>query len=189
MLLHHHHLTHPARRQSAVYWSLGRVLDYLASEEFGEQASAELLLRKALFLLALATGLRASQLHAMVRHPAWMVFAPDGSQVSLTPSPRFLAKNERVERNLPPVVVLAWRTSDGSHALCPVAALRAYLRCTAVTHLTGSLFTRRPEDPYHVRPYPASCVLLLRERTLGVLHEAMILEQCQRPYPSFAIIH
>ena len=74
------------------------MLDLLESPELEYLVTPYAVMQKALFLLALTTALSASQLHAVVRHSAWLVFSPDGSKVSLTPPPRFLAKNEREDR-------------------------------------------------------------------------------------------
>ena len=57
-------------------------------------------LQKALFLIALASGLRSSQLKALTRFPPWTSFAEDDSRVSLAPSANFLAKNEREDHRL-----------------------------------------------------------------------------------------
>ena len=140
------HLRRPPPRPRLVRWSLRRVLDHLRGPGFGVDASPRRLLQKTLFLVAMASGLRVSQLHALVRDPAWLVFAVDGSQVSLAPSPRFLAKNEREGRSLPPLVVRAWLVDGRPHDLCPVLALRRYLG--ALPEPQGRLFlwpdTRQP---------------------------------------------
>ena len=88
------------------------------------------LLQKALFLTAMASGMRASQLHALTRHPAWLVFSEDGRRVSLAPSPKFLAKNEREGHILSPIVIQAWMDRDHHHLLCPVEALRRYVEAS-----------------------------------------------------------
>ena len=88
-------------------------------------------LRKTLFLVALASGLRSSQLQALLRHPSWLVFSADGLQVSLAPSPKFLAKNERLGHSLAPTTIRAWMVAGAHHPLCPVGALREYVRATS----------------------------------------------------------
>ena len=57
--------------------------------------SAESVFEKALFLLAVASGLRSSQLHALTCQPGLTVFSAGFSSVSLAPSPGLLAKIER----------------------------------------------------------------------------------------------
>ena len=81
------------------------------------------LLHKALFLMALASGLRSSQLFALIRHPSWLVFSQDGRQVSLAPSPGFLAKNERIGHSVSPCVLRAWMVGSAFHPLCLVGTL------------------------------------------------------------------
>ena len=119
-------LRRPPVRRQANSWSLQAVLDSLPATA----PSAEQAFEKALFLLAMASGLRSSQLHALTRHPGLTVFTEDGSSVSLAPSPAFLAKNEREGHVLDPLIIPAWREDGVSHPLCPVAALREYLRWT-----------------------------------------------------------
>ena len=118
---------HPPLRRECVPWSLQKVLDLLQSRPFTQPSTSLHSLKKSLFLTALASGLRASQLRALTRFPQWTSFADDLSSVSLAPSPHFLAKNEREDHRLQPVVVPAWLVQGRHHSLCPVAALKAYL--------------------------------------------------------------
>ena len=120
-------LQRPPPRQRRIFWSLEKVLSLLREPEFPSSPDLFHLLRKALFLVAMASGLRASQLHALTRNPSWLVFAEDGRRVSLAPSPRFLAKNEREGHVLTPLVLRAWMDGDRHHPLCPVEALRRYV--------------------------------------------------------------
>ena len=117
----------PPPRQQRIFLSLEKVLTSLEGPEFTQGPDLLHLLRKALFLVAMASGLRASQLHALIRHPAWLVFAEDGRRVSLAPSPKFLAKNEREGHVLAPIVLQAWIEGGQHHPLCPVEALRQYV--------------------------------------------------------------
>ena len=123
-------LQRPPKNPSPPAWSLPRVLDFLRSARFGSAASRTDLFRRALFLIALATGLRVSQLGALIRTPEFTKFAPGLSSVTLTPRPSFLAKNERVHHRMRPVTVPAWFEDSSHHPLCPVAALKAYLDAT-----------------------------------------------------------
>lgn len=120
-------LQRPPPRPRRIFWSLAKVLALLQAPEFTQAPDLHHLLQKALFLVAMASGLRASQLHALVRHPSWLVFSPDGSRVSLAPSPKFLAKNERDGHVLTPIVLRAWLEGVQPHPLCPVEALRRYV--------------------------------------------------------------
>ena len=92
----------PPPRRPTIFWSLSKVLASLEGPTYAVAPDLHHRLRKALFLVAMASGLRSSQLHALTRHPAWLVFAPDGQRVSLAPSPKFLAKNEREGHVLTP---------------------------------------------------------------------------------------
>ena len=120
-------LHRPPLKRPTIFWSLSKVLKTLEGAAYTVTPDLHHLLRKALFLIALASGLRASQLHALVRHPAWLVFSPDGQRVSLAPSPKFLAKNEREGHVLTPLLIQAWMDGPSHHPLCPVEALRRYV--------------------------------------------------------------
>ena len=97
------------------------------------KASLKHLTFKTVFLLALGSGKRRSEIHAWVnrniRHRS------DWSQVSLSPSPCFLSKNQLVRQgpgSIAPVIIPALAPSlDSSlkedRSLCPVRALRYYL--------------------------------------------------------------
>ena len=54
----------------------------------------------------------------------------DDSRVSLAPSPKFLAKNEREDRRSQLVMVPSWRPQGVSHPLCPAATLKRYVDAT-----------------------------------------------------------
>lgn len=89
-------------------------------------------LYKALFLIALATGLRASQLGAVTEHN-WTTFATRFSSVSLVPAPTNLTKNESEDYRLQPVLIPAWIESRQHHKLCSVLALHQhqYMKLTS----------------------------------------------------------
>ena len=104
-------------------WSLPKVLRFLQSPSFVpvETATEDALRDKALFLLALATAARVSELHALSASPDCMRWDDDGSVVLIT-CPGFIAKN--------------WLPSWGAQsftlrpllscpATCPVRALDA----------------------------------------------------------------
>ena len=120
----------PPAPPSPPSWSLTKVLALLQTQRFASNASAADLLFKAIFLVAMATGHRVSQMAALLRTPQFMRFGLNDSSVTLAPKPLFLAKNERAGHRMSPVVVPAWITPAGHHPLCPVAALRAYISAT-----------------------------------------------------------
>ncbi|KAK3874273.1 hypothetical protein Pcinc_020774 [Petrolisthes cinctipes] len=123
-------LQRPPRHRPRQFWSLSKVLNSLAPPQFPVSPSKDQLFRKALILKALASGMKASQLHAFSRHSAWTVFATNDALVSLAPVPLFLAKNEREGHSLLPFTIPAWFEEGLYHPLCPVAALRSYLHST-----------------------------------------------------------
>ena len=129
------HRDRPKGRQGIPSWNLSLVLHQLTKPPFEplKKASLKHLTFKTVFLLALGSRKRRSEIHAWlnknIRHQA------NWSKVSLYPSPSFLAKNH-LEKEGPecvaPVVIPALApTQDKSlkedRSLCPVRALRYYL--------------------------------------------------------------
>ena len=134
-LLDSFHRDRPKGRRGVPAWNLSLVLHQLTKAPFEplRKASLKHLTFKTVFLLALASGKRKSEIHAWlnknIRHQA------DWSKVSLYPSPSFLAKNHLAKEGpecVAPVVIPALApTLDKSlkedRSLCPVRALRYYL--------------------------------------------------------------
>ena len=134
-LLDSFHRDRPKGRRGVPAWNLSLVLHQLTKTPFEplRKASLKHLTFKTVFLLALASGKRRSEIHAWlnknIRHQA------DWSKVSLYPSPSFLAKNHLAKEGpecVAPVVIPALApTLDKSlkedRSLCPVRALRYYL--------------------------------------------------------------
>ena len=122
-------------RRGVPSWNLSLVLHQLTKPPFEplRKASLKLLTFMTVFLLALGSGKRRSDIHAWlnknIRHQE------DWSKVSLYPSPSFLAKNHLAKEGpecVAPVVMPALApTLDKSlkedRSLCPVRALRYYL--------------------------------------------------------------
>lgn len=142
----------PTPRPTFPKWSLHRVLITL-TDEFPLAPSPELLMQKACFLLALASGLRVSQIRALTRFPNWTTFGPDDTSVTLAPSPTFLAKNEREDHRLQPILVPALPDQSQVKGLCPVYALRAYLNATSEAS-KEALFVR----PKTLKPMSAAAI-------------------------------
>ncbi|KAK3875353.1 hypothetical protein Pcinc_019763 [Petrolisthes cinctipes] len=113
-------LQHPPRRQPQLFWSLSKVLNSSAPLQFPVSPSSDQLFRKALFLTDLASGMRASQLHALSHHTAWTVFATKDALVSLAPVPLSLL----------PFTIPALFEEGIHHPLCPVTELCSYLYST-----------------------------------------------------------
>ena len=134
-LLDSFHRDRPKGRRGVPAWNLSLVLHQLTKAPFEplRKASLKHLTFKTVFLLALASGKRRSEIHAWlnknIRHQA------DWSKVSLYPSPSFLTKNHLAKEGpecVAPVVIPALApTLDKSlkedRSLCPVRALRYYL--------------------------------------------------------------
>ncbi|KAK4303805.1 hypothetical protein Pmani_024208 [Petrolisthes manimaculis] len=69
-------LQRPPCRQPRQFWSLGKSTGFLGTSAVPNIApSKDQLFRKALFLTALYSDMRASQLHALSRHAIWTIFA------------------------------------------------------------------------------------------------------------------
>ena len=134
-LLDSFHRDKPKGRRGLPSWNLSLVLHQLTKAPFEPMRKASLkhLTFKTVFLLALGSGKRRSEIHAWlfrnIRHQeSW-------SQVSLYPSPMFISKNQLAREgptSVAPVVIPALAPSldrdlKEDRSLCPVRALRYYL--------------------------------------------------------------
>ena len=138
-LLDSFHRDRPKGRRGIPSWNLSLVMHQLTKAPFEpiREASLKHLTFKTVFLLALASGKRRSEIHAWlkknIRHQT------DWSNVSLYPSPSFLSKNQLAKEgpaSVAPVVIPALaptldRSLKGDRSLCPVRALRYYLDKTS----------------------------------------------------------
>ena len=138
-LLESFHRDRPKGRRGIPSWNLSLVLHQLTKAPFEplKEASLKHLTFKTVFLLALGSGKRRSEIHAWqhknIRHQS------DWSKVSLFPSPSFLSKNQLAKEgpeSVAPVVIPALaptldRSLKSDRTLCPVRALRYYLDRTA----------------------------------------------------------
>ena len=138
-LLESFHRDRPKGRRGIPSWNLSLVLHQLTKAPFEplREASLKHLTFKTVFLLALGSGKRRSEIHAWqhknIRHQS------DWSRVSLFPSPSFLSKNQLAKEgpeSVAPVVIPALaptldRFLKSDRSLCPVRALRYYLDRTS----------------------------------------------------------
>ena len=138
-LLESFHRDRPKGRRGIPSWNLSLVLHQLTKAPFKplREASLKHLSFKTVFLLALGSGKRRSEIHAWqhknIRHQS------DWSKVSLFPSPSFLSKNQLAKEGpasvAPVVISVLAPTLDKSlksdRSLCPVRALRYYLDRTS----------------------------------------------------------
>ena len=127
-LLDSFHRDRPKGRRGFPSWNLSLVLHQLTKAPFEPLKEAYLkhLTFKTVFLLALGSGKRRSEIHAWlhknIRHQS------DWSKVSLYPTPSFLSKNQLAKEgpdSAAPVVIPALapsldRSLKGARSLCPV---------------------------------------------------------------------
>ena len=143
--------TRPVVRALAPSWSINGVLRSLAAEPFEPLHSAplELLTRKTLFLVAVATARRRSCLQALSVKPGHIRFEHHG--VRLVPDPAFIAKNQTLDF-LPGDLFIPEIASASSvredRKWCPVRALKWYLHRTKGIRASDRLFVlpRRPHS-------------------------------------------
>ncbi len=124
-------------KSSNVPWNLALVLRKLSQEPFEPIMECELkyLTWKTVFLLALATGKRRSELHAM-RHD--ILHTENWQAITILPDPEFVAKTQLSNRggevlNAVTVKALSQFLSAGledDKFMCPVRAVRVYLQRT-----------------------------------------------------------
>ena len=138
-LLDSFHRDRPKGRRGVPPLSLSLVLHQLTKSPFEpiRKASLKHLTFKTVFLMALASGKRRSEIHAWVfkniRNQA------DWCKVSMYPSPSFLAKNQLARdgpQSVAPVEIPALaptldRSLKEDRTLCPVRALRYYMEATS----------------------------------------------------------
>ena len=125
----------PKGRRGVPSWNLSLVLHQLTKAPFEPMRKASLkhLTFKMVFLLALGSGKRCSEIHA------WLFrnigHQENWRQVSFHPSPSFLSKNQLARdgpASVSPVVIPALapsldRSLPDDKSLCPVRAFRYYL--------------------------------------------------------------
>jgi len=126
-------------------WSLGLVLDSLRSPPYEPQrlASLEDWGKKTLFLVALASGRRVSEIQALSF--AGGACAITNERALLRTNPLFRAKNASSWQDHAIITIPALKQSDkpsaAGHTLCPVRALFYYRRQTAeVRGKQGAMF-------------------------------------------------
>ena len=138
-LLESFHRDRPKGRRGIPSWNLSLVLHQLTKAPFEplREAALKHVTFKTVFLLALGSGKRRSEIHAWqhknIRHQS------DWSKVSLFPSPSFLSKNQLAKEgpeSVAPVVIPALaptldKSLKSDRSLCPVRALRYYLDRTS----------------------------------------------------------
>ena len=145
-LLASFHRDKPKCTRTLPKWNLSLVLQQLSKAAFEplEECTIKHLTWKTVFLLALASGKRRSEIHSWTLEG--LLSLEDWEKVQLSPSPSFLAKNQLARDGpaaIAPVVIPALAHAQGTLQtdilLCPVRALRAYLDRTAVVRTDQQL--------------------------------------------------
>lgn len=83
-----------------------------------------------LFLLALATRFRASQIRGLPQHNHWTVFTTGFFHVSLALAQTHLSKTEMEDHRMQSIFTPAWIEASEPHHLCPVWALQTCITFT-----------------------------------------------------------
>ncbi len=134
----------PTVRESFPPWDLSVVLNYLMGPPFEplSKASLKFITLKTVFLLALATAARRSELHALSMADGHIMFSQNFTSVSLRLEVGFFTKNQAVDEVRQPLVIpgLQHRVQSDlpDRTLCPVRALARYLEHTK--HLRSGRF-------------------------------------------------
>ena len=133
-LLDSFHRDRPKGRRGIPSWNLSLVLHQLTKAPFEpiQEATLKHLTFKTVFLLALGSGKRRSEIHAWLDKN--IRNQKDWSNVSLYPAASFLSKNQLAKEgpgSVAPVVIPALaptldRSCVEDRTLCPVRALRYY---------------------------------------------------------------
>ena len=125
----------PIPHKHVVTWDLGLVLNYLRSGKFKhwDTLSDKDLTLKTVFLFALATGKRRSEIHAVTRSKVRWIQGKN-REVELHPSPDFVSKTQLATDIgiLQPFTIksldeFAGPEESEERRLCPVRSLRYYL--------------------------------------------------------------
>jgi integrase len=130
--------TLPVRRSTVPSWNLALVLQALTERPFEPMATAPLreLTLKTVFLVAFASGKRRGELHALTR--ASFSHNENWTEISVKPHMDFVAKTELAGKrtnvlkavNITAISTILDSTMKEDLSLCPVRALRIYLKRT-----------------------------------------------------------
>lgn len=142
----------PSIRQLAPNWNLPLVLLVLTKEPFEplDQAELKFLTLKTVFLLALASAARVSELHSFTvneRH-----FRKEHTGIRLLPNMQFLAKTQTLNKPWEPVFIPrfdTYATDSTDLLLCPCRALLTYIKRTKSLRKSDRLFVTYKKN-HHV---------------------------------------
>ena len=123
----------PIRKVLPPQWEVDKVLGFLKTQQFKHNSLITLpaLLLKTLFLIALATGSRISEVCAFRRDELHCSFSKGNSQVKLSTAEGFRFKSERKLKSNPILIIPALLIDKLRHSLCPVEALKIWIERTS----------------------------------------------------------
>ena len=154
-------LQNPPPKKLIPAWNPNKVLSMLEQPEFlNHRATPHRLLMKTLFLVALATGNRVSEIAAFTRVGSKIL--PGSKKAIIAVRPGFLYKNQTLDRSPPNIVIKALLDQNLSpNRLCPVDSLRCWLPFpthgeSTPSSLTPSLTKRWIEALSHNSSSPPS---------------------------------
>ena len=109
LLIRNFSLEKPRQRNLVPQWDLSLVLSALNSSPFepADQVNLKFVSYKCCFLLALASGRRRREIHALSTSSSCLRFNRDKSAVTLLTDPSFLAKNQIPDKGSEPIVIPA----------------------------------------------------------------------------------
>ena len=126
-------LQNPPKPQIIPQWSLNHALETLSSSDFQRSPSTEMKLYKALFLTALASGNRSSELYATSR----IGIVENSDFITIPLRQNFLFKNQTYDRCPPPI---KFPKLGNKHPLCPANAINQFIIATKDYDHKGHLF-------------------------------------------------
>ena len=132
-------------------WRVDDVLRLLKSKDFkdNDRCTAQNLLSKVIFLFAIASGNRISEISALSRAENNLIFFADNSKIELRPDSKFMFKNQTVYRIPSPIIIPAYIDKDIHSDLCPFQALKSYVdRTNHFVNREKKLWV----DPIHGKP-------------------------------------
>ena len=129
-------LERPPRRKVAPQWNLSLVIQALVRPPFDPIAKCDLksLTWKTIFLVALASGRRSSELHALCFDFHHFRQNQDQIMITLYPALDFIAKSQALEAVAEPITLKAFNSvgsADIDRKLCTVRSLLQYRKVTA----------------------------------------------------------
>lgn len=138
LLIRAQFIERPPTKKILPKWSLDKVFGLIQNSD---DNSDDFLLKKSLFLTTLATGNRANEISALTRSSILMEENP--SKLTIPVKPKFLFKNQRLDRTPPNVVVRSLNAEVSCEKLCPVATIKEYLIRSKEWNKTDAVFCSR----------------------------------------------